>query len=148
MLAILKPNKLRICIEAKDLNHGIRREHYQLATIDEVASRLAGAKKFTLCDAKEGFHQILLDDASSFLTTFKLPALDAIGGLVCFSAIPALPKFVNDECRSLLKTLRASKSSQTISSSLVFAKLMRRSMPALKGMNVHFCTNDVTGTSS
>ena len=38
MLAIMKPNKVRICIDPRDLNHAIRREHYQLPTIDEVAS--------------------------------------------------------------------------------------------------------------
>ena len=58
---------------ASSLNRAILREHYQLPTIDEVASRLTGAKKFTLCDAKDGFHQILLDDASSYLTTFNSP---------------------------------------------------------------------------
>ena len=73
MLAIVKPNKVRICIDPRDLNRAIRREHYQLPTIDEVASRLTGAKKFTLCNAKDGFHQILLDDASSYLTTFNTP---------------------------------------------------------------------------
>ena len=40
---------------------------------EEVATRLAGAKKFTLCDAKDGFHQVVLDDASSYLTTFNSP---------------------------------------------------------------------------
>ena len=73
MLAIVKPNKVRICIDPRYLNRAILREHYQLPTIDEVASRLTGAKKFTLCDAKDGFHQILLDDASSYLTTFNSP---------------------------------------------------------------------------
>lgn len=73
MLAIVKPNKVRICIDPRDLNRAILREHYQMPTIDEVASRLAGAKKFTLCDAKDGFHQVLLDDASSYLTTFNSP---------------------------------------------------------------------------
>ena len=72
-LAIVKPNKVRICIDLRDLNRAIRQEHYQLPTIDEVASHLTGAKKFTLCDAKDGFHQILLDDASSYLTTFNTP---------------------------------------------------------------------------
>ena len=69
----MKPNKVRICIDPRDLNRAIRREHYQLPTIEEVATRLAGAKKFTLCDAKDGFHQIVLDDVSSYLTTFNSP---------------------------------------------------------------------------
>ncbi|CAB3985408.1 Transposon Ty3-G Gag-Pol poly, partial [Paramuricea clavata] len=73
MLAVVKPNKIRICIDPRDLNRVIRREHYQLPTVDEVTSRLTGAKKFTLCDAKDGFHQIKLDTASSYLTTFNSP---------------------------------------------------------------------------
>jgi len=73
MLAVIKPNKIRICIDPRDLNRAIRREHYQLPTIEEVTTRLAGAKKFTVCDAKDGFHQIQLDEESSFLTTFNTP---------------------------------------------------------------------------
>lgn len=73
MLAIVKPNKVCICIDPRDLNHAIHREHYQLPTIEEVATQLAGAKKFTLCDTKDGFHQIVLDDASSYLIIFNSP---------------------------------------------------------------------------
>ena len=73
MLAVVKPNKIRICIDPRDLNRVIRRQHYQLPTVDEVTSRLTGAKKFTLCDAKDGFHQIKLDTPSSYLTTFNSP---------------------------------------------------------------------------
>jgi len=83
MLAIVKPNKVWICIDPKDLKCAIRREHYQLPTINEVASRLAGAKKFTLCDAKDGFHQILLDDTSSYLTMFNSPF-----GRYCWAHMP------------------------------------------------------------
>ncbi len=73
MLAVVKPNKLRICIDPRDLNRAICREHYQLPTVEEVTTRLAGAKKFTVCDAKDGFHQIQLDEESSYLTTFNTP---------------------------------------------------------------------------
>ena len=51
----------------------LHNEHYQLATIDEVASRPAGAQKFALCDTKDDFHQIRLDDVSSYFTTFNTP---------------------------------------------------------------------------
>ena len=71
MLAVVKPNKLRICIDPRDLNRAIYREHYQLPTVEEVTTWLAGAKKFTVCDAKVGFHQIQLDEESSYLTTFN-----------------------------------------------------------------------------
>jgi hypothetical protein len=73
MLAVVKPNKPRICIDPRDLNRAICREHYQLPTGEEVTTLLAGAKKFTVCDAKDGFHQIQLDEESSYLTTFNTP---------------------------------------------------------------------------
>ncbi len=73
MLAVVKPNKIHICIDPQDLNRVIQREHYQLPTVDEVISRLTGANKFTLCDVKDGFHQIKLNILSSYLTNFNFP---------------------------------------------------------------------------
>ena len=53
MVAVTKKNgTLRICLDPKDLNHAIRREHYPLPTIEDVASRLYGAKLFTILDVK------------------------------------------------------------------------------------------------
>ena len=73
MLVIVKPNKLRICLDPRDLNKAIRREHYQLPTVEEVATRLSQAKKFTVVDAKDGFWQKRLDTESSYKTTFNTP---------------------------------------------------------------------------
>lgn len=70
MLAVVQPNKLRRCIDPRS---SIQRGHYQLPIVEETSTRLTGAKKFTLCDAKDGFHQIKLDKASSYLTTFNTP---------------------------------------------------------------------------
>ena len=61
MLVIVKPNKLRICLDPRDLNKAIRREHYQMPTVEEVSTRLSQAKKFTVVDAKDGFWQKRLD---------------------------------------------------------------------------------------
>jgi len=66
-------HKLRICLDPKDLNKAIMREHYQIPTFEEVTSRLSGAKVFSVLDAKEGFWQIKLDEKSSYLTTFNTP---------------------------------------------------------------------------
>ena len=71
MVTVVKPNKLRICIDPKDLNRAIKRSHYPLPTIEEVATRLSKAKVFSVLDAKSGFWQVKLDDASSKLTTFN-----------------------------------------------------------------------------
>ena len=69
MLVIVKPNKLHVCLDPRDLNKAIRREHYQMPTVEEVATRLLQAKKFTLVNAKDGFWQKCLDSESSYKTT-------------------------------------------------------------------------------
>ena len=73
MLVIAKPNKLRICLDPRDLNKAISREHYQLPTVEDVATRLSQAKKFTVVDAKDGFWQKRHDTESSYKTTFNTP---------------------------------------------------------------------------
>ena len=73
MLAVIKPNKIRICLDPRDLNEAIKREHYQMPTIEEVATRLDKAKLFTVVDAKDRFWQKKLDRESSYKTTFNTP---------------------------------------------------------------------------
>ena len=71
MVTVVKPNKLRICIDPKDLNRAIKRPHYPLPTVEEVATTLSKAKVFSVLDAKSGFWQVPLDEASSFWCTEK-----------------------------------------------------------------------------
>uniref|UniRef100_A0A8C5PPV9 Gypsy retrotransposon integrase-like protein 1 n=1 Tax=Leptobrachium leishanense TaxID=445787 RepID=A0A8C5PPV9_9ANUR len=73
MVAAVRNGKIRICIDPSDLNKVIKREHYPMRTIEEVVSAIPGAKVFSVLDAKSGFLQIELDEASSFLTTFNTP---------------------------------------------------------------------------
>lgn len=68
-----KNNKIRICLDPRDLNKVIMRSHYPLPTIEQVAARLNKAKVFTVLDAKTGFWQVKLDQQSSYLTTFNTP---------------------------------------------------------------------------
>ena len=65
--------KLRICLDPRDLNKAIRREHYPLPTIEDVATRLHKAKVFTVLDVKKGFWHVELEEESSLLTTFNTP---------------------------------------------------------------------------
>lgn len=65
--------KLRICRDPRDLNKGIKREYYQLPTIEEITTRLAGANIFSKLDASSGYWQIPLDPTSLKLTTFNTP---------------------------------------------------------------------------
>ena len=73
MVTVVKPDKLRICIDPKDHNRAIKRPKYQIPILDEVLPNLANAKVFSVLDAKDGFHQVKLDKSSSYLTTFWTP---------------------------------------------------------------------------
>ena len=74
LVVVPKPNgKLRICLDPKDLNIAIQREHYPLPTIEDVATRLHGAKVFTKLDVKNSFWHVELNEESSFLTIFNTP---------------------------------------------------------------------------
>ena len=74
MVTVHKPNgDVRVCIDPFYLNKAIKRQHYPMNTIEEVAAKLSGAKFFTKLDAVSGFWQIPLDEDSSKLCTFNTP---------------------------------------------------------------------------
>jgi hypothetical protein len=85
-----RSGKLHICIDTRDLNKAILREHYQLPTQQEITSRLTGAKYFSKLDATSGFWQMPLDEESSFLTTFNTPF-----GRYRFTVVPFGVVFAN-----------------------------------------------------
>ena len=65
--------KVRLCLDPKDLNKAIKREHYYTRTIDEILPQLHGKKYFSVVDTKKGYWHVELDDESSLLTTFNTP---------------------------------------------------------------------------
>ena len=68
-----KDGKIRLCIDPRDLNRAVQREHYPFPTVEEIATRLDGAKVFTVLDMHKGFWHIKIDEKSSKLTTFNTP---------------------------------------------------------------------------
>ena len=64
---------IRICLDPKDLNQAIKREHFPLQTADEIVADMAGAQYFSKLDALSGYWQIKLDEPSSKLLTFQTP---------------------------------------------------------------------------
>ena len=72
-VAVRRNNKLRICLDPKNLNTAIRRPKYPIPNIEDILPKLAKAKVFSILDAKNGFWQIELDDPSSYLTCFWTP---------------------------------------------------------------------------
>ncbi len=69
-----KDGSVRICIDPVHLNKALLRPHHPLKTIEQVIADMPGAKVFSILDAKCGFWQIPLDEASSKLTTFMTPS--------------------------------------------------------------------------
>ena len=74
MVTATKANgKLRICIDPRDPNRAIKREHYPMLTIEEVLTRIPNAKIFSVLDATSRYWQIKLDNSSAKLCTFNTP---------------------------------------------------------------------------
>lgn len=65
--------KVRLCLDPKDLNKNIKREHYYSRTIDEILPKLHAKKYFSVVDTKKGFWHVELDEESSLLCTFNTP---------------------------------------------------------------------------
>ena len=63
----------RIVLDPRHLNKAIRREHFQMPTLQDVTSQLANQKLFSVFDVKSSFWQIELDHQSSLLTTHITP---------------------------------------------------------------------------
>ncbi|KAJ8033383.1 hypothetical protein HOLleu_23606 [Holothuria leucospilota] len=73
LVIIEKPNgDLRICLDPKDHNAAIKREHFQLPSVDEITSNLAGAKFYTVLDANQGFWQ-MGDSVNKGVSRFGVP---------------------------------------------------------------------------
>jgi hypothetical protein len=64
-----KPNgRLKICLDPKDLNAAIQREHHVTPTLEEILPKLNGATHFSILDARSGYWNVTLDEESSYLT--------------------------------------------------------------------------------
>ena len=74
MVPVVKPNgNVRICVDLKRLNDSVKREHFMLPNLDDIAPDLEGATVFSKLDASSGFYQIPLNEESRELTTFITP---------------------------------------------------------------------------
>lgn len=74
MVVVEKKNhEVRICLDPRELNKAILREHHHIPTLDDIAHRFAGKKVFTILDMKHGYWHVPLDEESRLLTTFSTP---------------------------------------------------------------------------
>ena len=73
MVVSSRGEKIRICLDPRDLNKAVKRAYYPIPTVEEIAARIPDAKVFTVLDAKSGYFQMKLDYESSLLTTMNIP---------------------------------------------------------------------------
>ena len=101
MVVVEKKNgSLRICMDPRDLNMAIKREHYGLSSLDDIVSKLNGAKYFAKFDAAHGFWQIELDEDSSKLCTMNTP-FGRYSFLRCPFGISSAPEVFNKRIKQL-----------------------------------------------
>ena len=82
-----KNGSLHLCLDPRALNNAIKRAHYRIPTIQEIASDLAGKKVFL----KDGYWQVELDEQNSLLCTFNTPF-----GRYRFTRMPFRLKFASE----------------------------------------------------
>ena len=81
---VKRPNKkLRVCLDPRRLNQSVRIPKYRMPTLEDITPELSKVRIFSVCDAKDGFLQIELDQESSLLTTFHTPF-----GRYCWKRMP------------------------------------------------------------
>ena len=65
--------KMHICLDPTPLNKAVIREPYHYQSPDDIYHHLCNAKYLTVIDFKKCYWQCLLDEESSYLTTFNTP---------------------------------------------------------------------------
>jgi hypothetical protein len=78
-----KDGSVRICLDPRDLNKAVLREHHKIPTLEDIAFKFSGMKYFTILDMKHGYWHVPLSESSSLLTTFNTPF-----GRYCYKRLP------------------------------------------------------------
>ena len=61
LVTVEKPNgKLRVCLDPRDLNKAIKRQHYKLPTAEELFSEMTGARYFSKLGARTDIGKLKL----------------------------------------------------------------------------------------
>ena len=67
-------NKLRICLDLRDLNEALEREPYHTHSVDEITAKLQGMTVFTIVDFKKGYWMVVFhpDSGNSHVWCYHL----------------------------------------------------------------------------
>ena len=70
-----KDNKLRMCVDYRQLNNRTVKDSYALPRIEELLDTLAGSKYFSVLDMKSGYHQVEVLEEHKCRTAFTVGPL-------------------------------------------------------------------------
>ncbi|XP_038049667.1 uncharacterized protein K02A2.6-like [Patiria miniata] len=65
------PDQIRICVDMRAANKAVQRKRHITPTIDDIISKVNGAKVFSKLDLNAGYHQIELAEESRYITVFS-----------------------------------------------------------------------------
>ena len=105
-IVVRKPNgDVRICLDPVDLNKAVKREHYPLKTVEEVAASMSEAKVFSTPDATSNSTRSRWPKNALGLlrSTHSLADLNLRG---CYLAWYQPQRFFKGPCPRCLRTLR------------------------------------------
>ena len=87
-------DEIRLCLDPRDLNKSIMREHYPMKTREPILAELDNPKYFTELDLRHAYWQIPLDKESRLLTTFGTSR-----GGYCFNVAPFGLNSISEACQ-------------------------------------------------
>jgi hypothetical protein len=73
MRLVVKPGKVRLCLDARKVNDCTKKDAYPLPSIEGIFARLPQANLISKIDLKDAYWQVPLSDASRPITTFTVP---------------------------------------------------------------------------
>lgn len=73
MRLVIKPHKVRLCLDARKINAATKKDAYPLPSIEGIFSRLPKANLISKLDLKDAYWQIGLTEKSKSLTAFTVP---------------------------------------------------------------------------
>ena len=115
VVATKKDGNVRICLDLRPLNKGLKREMNQLPILDDILPELTKAKVFACVDLKSAYWHCILDDEISLLTTFQAGKTRYRWLRLPFGTSPSSEIF----CRKLRENLEGLKQTYAIADDIM-----------------------------
>ena len=90
--------EIRLCLDPRDLNRSVMREHYHIKTREEILAELGSPQFFSELDLRHAYWQIPLTDDSKLLTTFSTHR-----GRYCFNVAPFGMNSISEVCQKIVE---------------------------------------------